>query len=134
MPEPVLVRPMVLGSLFRRAPAPGGKVLVAFASQTGAAETIAWRTANALAGTSLVKVAALGSLATAELAAAGTLLIVTSTYGAGEAPDSARAFERKQMAQPAALKGLNFAVLARGDRKYDATFCGFGKCHLRRWR
>ena len=47
----------------------------------------------ALAGTSLVKVAALGSLATPELAAAGTLLIVTSTYGAGEAPDSARAFE-----------------------------------------
>lgn len=132
MPEPVLVRPMLFGSLFRRAPAPGGKVLVAFASQTGAAETIAWRTANALAGASLVKVAALGSLTAAEIAEAGTLLVVTSTYGAGEAPDSARAFERKQMAQPAAFKGLNYAVLARGDRKYDATFCGFGK-GLDRW-
>ena len=44
---------MVFGSLFRRAPAPGGKILVAFASQTGAAETIAWRTANALAAKSL---------------------------------------------------------------------------------
>jgi sulfite reductase (NADPH) flavoprotein alpha-component len=30
------------------------------------------------------------------------------------------------------LKGLNFAVLALGDRKYDATFCGFGKS-LDRW-
>jgi len=123
---------MVLGSLFRRLPAPGGKILVAFASQTGAAETIAWRTANALAATSLVKVAALGSLTTAEIAEAGTLLVVTSTYGAGESPDSARAFERKTMAQAQSFKGLNYAVLARGDKKYDGTFCGFGKS-VDRW-
>ncbi|HEU0096238.1 MAG TPA: flavodoxin domain-containing protein, partial [Rhizomicrobium sp.] len=44
----------------------------------------------------------------------------------------ARAFVRKQMAQAPAFKGLNFAVLALGDRKYDATFCGFGKS-LDRW-
>ena len=123
---------MVFGSLFRRLPAPGDQILVAFASQTGAAETIAWRTANALAGASLVKVAALGSLSAEDIAEAGTLLLVASTYGAGEAPDSARAFERKQMAQPHVFKGLNYAVLARGDRKYDATFCGFGKS-LDRW-
>ena len=123
---------MVLGSLFRRLPAPGGKILVAFASQTGAAQTIAWQTANALAGSSLVKVAALGALTAAEIAEAGTLLVVTSTYGAGESPDSARAFERKQMAQPGSFKGLNYAVLARGDRKYDGTFCGFGKS-VDRW-
>jgi sulfite reductase (NADPH) flavoprotein alpha-component len=123
---------MVLGSLFRRLPAPGGKILVAYASQTGAAETIAWRTANALAGSSLVKVAALGSLTPAEIAEAGTLLVVTSTYGAGESPDSARAFERKTMAQPQAFKALNYAVLARGDKKYDGTFCGFGKS-VDRW-
>lgn len=132
LPAPVLVRAMVFGSLFRSAPKPGGKILVAFASQTGAAETIAWRSANALAGASLVRVAALGSLTASEMAEAGTLLVVTSTYGAGEAPDSARAFERKQMAQQAALKGLNYAVLARGDRKYDATFCGFGQS-VDRW-
>jgi sulfite reductase (NADPH) flavoprotein alpha-component len=117
---------------FRSVPKPGGKVLVAFASQTGAAERIAWLSANALAGAGLVRVAALGSLTLDDIAEAGTLLVVTSTYGAGEAPDSARAFVRKQMAQPPAFKGLNFAVLALGDRKYDATFCGFGK-GLDRW-
>jgi len=123
---------MRLSSLFRPKPKAGGKILVAFASQTGAAERIAWLSANALAATGFVRVAPLGGLSAAELAEAGTLLVITSTYGAGEAPDSARAFVKKQMAQTPVLKGLDFAVLALGDRKYDATFCGFGKS-LDRW-
>ena len=128
---------MRLGSLFRTKPKAGGKILVAFASQTGAAERIAWLSANALAATGFVRVAPLGGLTLQEIAEAGTLLVITSTYGAGEAPDSARAFVKKQMAQgpddkSPIFKGLDFAVLALGDRKYDATFCGFGKS-LDRW-
>jgi sulfite reductase (NADPH) flavoprotein alpha-component len=117
---------------FRAKPGAGG-VLVAFASQTGAAEAIAWRSANALIGArGFVRVAALGSLGPAALAEAGTLLVVASTYGAGEAPDSARAFVRRHMGGQVDFSGLHFAVLALGDRKYDATFCQFGR-GMDRW-
>jgi sulfite reductase (NADPH) flavoprotein alpha-component len=111
----------------------GDRILVAFASQTGAAEAIAWRSANALIGAGrFVRVAPLGSLDPAALAEAGTLLVVTSTYGAGESPDSARAFVRRHMGGRADFSGVAFAVLALGDRKYDATFCQFGR-GLDRW-
>ncbi len=102
-------------------------VLVAFASQTGLGEQLAWMTADALSAAGVaVRVAPLGDLDPAGLKAAGRVLLVASTTGEGDAPDSLSRFVRQSMAGPADLVGLRFGLLALGDRAY-AQFCGFGR-------
>jgi sulfite reductase (NADPH) flavoprotein alpha-component len=56
---------------------------------------------------------------------------VVSTFGDGEAPDSARGFERKVLSRAPSLERLNYAVLGLGDRQYQ-HFCGFAR-RLHTW-
>lgn len=102
-------------------------VTVAFASQTGLAEELAWMTARSLsdAGTG-ARVVPLGDLDAAALRDAGRLLIVASTTGEGDAPDGVSRFLRQTMGAPADLAGLSYGLLALGDHTYT-EFCGFGR-------
>jgi len=104
-------------------------VLIVHASQTGAAERLAWQTAQALHGAAPgVRVTALGTLTAAELAEASQILFVASTCGEGDAPDGALPFVRRVMDAAAApsLSGLRYGLLALGDREF-AGFCAFGR-------
>ena len=102
-------------------------LLVAFASQTGQAEELAWMTAASLSEAGVpARVALLGDLEPGQLQAAGRVLIVASTTGEGDAPDAMSWFARRHMTAPADLSGLSYGLLALGDRAY-ADFCGFGR-------
>ncbi|WP_017255295.1 PepSY domain-containing protein [Pseudomonas tolaasii] len=101
--------------------------LIGFASQSGFAEQLAWQTAGQLQAAGLpVNVQPLGSVSQSDLSESENALFVVSTFGDGEAPDSARGFERSVLGQDLSLKGLNYSVLALGDRQYE-HFCGFAR-------
>jgi len=104
-------------------------ILVLHASQTGQAEDLAWQSARALHAAGVpVRLAPLGEIRREDLRAARQALIVTSTYGEGDPPDSAAEFARQVMGEPdvADLGGLHCGVLAMGDNTYR-NFCGFGR-------
>lgn len=106
--------------------------LIGFASQSGFAEQLAWQTAGQLQSAGLpVRVQPLATIKEDDLQHAGNALFVVSTFGDGEAPDSARGFERKVLGQPLELSTLKYSVLALGDRQYP-HFCGFAT-RIQQW-
>jgi sulfite reductase (NADPH) flavoprotein alpha-component len=124
------------GGAGRRGPgesaAKTANVLVAFASQTGVATTLARSAADRLrAGGLHVRLEALGKLELDDLLGAGRALFLVSTCGEGDAPDEAFGFVRRMSLAGPRLEPLDFAVLALGDRKYS-NFCAFGR-RLESW-
>lgn len=115
-----------IAGLVRAEGASGPPILVAYATQTGFAEDLAWRTARSLQAAHVpVKVAPLAHLDAATLAIAHRALFVVSTTGEGDMPDGAAGFVRRVMPKPVKLSGLHYGVLALGDRSYT-SYCAFG--------
>ena len=101
--------------------------LIAYATQTGVSEQLAWRTATSLneAGQATT-VKAVQQLTAADLQQTEHVLFVASTYGTGEAPDLASNFEKKLLTQSLNFAHLRYAVLALGSEEYAETYCSFG--------
>lgn len=97
---------------------------ILFASQTGNAKSVASKLKAAAEQLGLnVNLQDIASYKTNALAKEQHLIIVTSTYGEGEPPESAVSFHKFLFGKKAsALPQLNFSVLGLGDSSYE-FFC-----------
>jgi len=103
-------------------------VTVLFGSQTGNAEKLAQRLRERLAGLGFpAKLESMAGYKPAQLKRERVLLVLVSTYGEGDPPDSAQGFCEFLLGKKAArLDGLRFSVLALGDSSYE-HFCKTGR-------
>lgn len=117
---------LLAGTYSRAAPEQltGTGPMVLWASQTGNAEEFAAQLAARLSGARLIT---MNDADLADLAAAGEVVIVTSTFGDGGPPDNGAEFwGRLTSADAPALDGVRYSVLGIGDQSYD-NFCGHAK-------
>ena len=105
------------------------KVLIAFGSETGTAEAAAYSLARRMQA-SKPTVQSLNETAVMDNTAFGTyshVLIICSTFGAGNPPQNARAFFECDLHEKMKnTSTINFAVLALGSSLYP-DFCKAGK-------
>ncbi|MFM4859505.1 assimilatory sulfite reductase (NADPH) flavoprotein subunit [Aeromonas media] len=108
--------------------APSGSLTILYGSQTGNAKGVASAIqAQAKAHGLPVTLISMADYKPKQLKKESHLLVVVSTYGEGEPPESAvDLFEQLKKGKVGKLEGLKFAVLGLGDSSYE-FFCQTGK-------
>ncbi|MBV7436409.1 assimilatory sulfite reductase (NADPH) flavoprotein subunit [Aeromonas sp. sif2416] len=109
-------------------PAAGGSLTILYGSQTGNAKGVACVIQQQAQVLGLpVTLISMADYKPKQLKKESHLLVVVSTYGEGEPPESAvDLFEQLKKGKIGKLEGLKFAVLGLGDSSYE-FFCQTGK-------
>ncbi|MEZ0215873.1 MAG: sulfite reductase flavoprotein subunit alpha [Rariglobus sp.] len=126
-----------LAGIFNRAPSgvagvadPGPKLTpltLLYGSQTGTAESLAKQAAKEAGKRGFAPaILDMAGVSADQLPTHSNILVITSTYGEGEPPDSAKALHTALREGSHALAGLRFSVCALGDTNYT-LFCQAGK-------
>ncbi|XEI33774.1 assimilatory sulfite reductase (NADPH) flavoprotein subunit [Aeromonas veronii] len=108
--------------------APSGSLTILYGSQTGNAKGVATAIKTQAEARGLpVTLASMADYKPKQLKKESHLLVVVSTYGEGEPPESAvDLFEQLKKGKIGKLEELKFAVLGLGDSSYE-FFCQTGK-------
>lgn len=118
----------VSSSVPAAAPVAAPELTVLYGTESGNSETLADLTAKAAKGVGFkAKAVNMADIEVAKLKGVENLLVIVSTWGEGDPPETAVDFYEAFMGDKAPeLKGTRFAVLGLGDTSYE-EFCKMGK-------
>lgn len=104
-----------------------GKLTVLYGTESGNSEALADRAVKEARKRGFQAVMKnMSETAPADLAKLSNLLVIVSTWGDGEPPETASAFYKDFMSADLDLSALSFSVCALGDTSYE-KFCQTGK-------
>ena len=117
------------GTAVAPAPAPvsAGKLTVLYGTESGNSEVLADRAVKAAKKRGFQAVMKnMSEISLSELAKSTKLLVIVSTWGDGEPPETAISFYKEFMNSSHSLSDLRFSVCGLGDTAYE-KFCQIGK-------
>jgi MioC protein len=104
------------------------KVTILVGTMTGTADLVAEEVRDRLVADGIeTRIVAMDGKGSEVFAPGGMFLICSSTYGQGDVPDNAQALFAALERDRPDLSGVEYGVIALGDRTYTATFCHGGK-------
>ena len=109
------------------APKASTKLTVLYGTESGNAEELADRAVKAAKKKGFKAVMKnMADLTPKDLEKEERLLVIVSTWGDGEAPETAVSFHKKFMEEDLKLDGISYSVCGLGDTSYE-LFCEIGK-------